>query len=83
MKQETKRCIMFAEYILSTEKTLRETAKYFGYSKSTVHNDVSKKLQKENNVLYEKVKIILDKHFAEKHLRGGESTRKKYLINAI
>ena len=53
--------------------------KKFGYSKSTIHNDVSYRLEKIDPVLYIETKKILDEHFADKHIRGGESTRRKYL----
>lgn len=67
-----------AGYINSTHETIRETAKQFGYSKSTIHTDLSKRLEIIDPELYEKTQKILDEHFAEKHLRGGESTRRKY-----
>ncbi len=67
-----------ASHIATTHDTIRETAKEFGYSKSTIHNDVSKRLRRIDPALYYKTKKILDENFAEKHLRGGESTRKKF-----
>lgn len=69
----------FARYIISNKTTIRETAKHFGYSKSTVHNDVSNKLKKTNKKLFLKVNKILKNNFQEKHIRGGESTKNKYL----
>ena len=66
-----KRAITLGQYILKTQYTVRETAKFFGISKSTVHYDVSKRLKKVDNSLYEKVNIILQNNFNEKHLRGG------------
>lgn len=66
------------EYVLKTHDTIRESAKKFHLSKSTVHYDLSIRLRKVDYVLYEKIKKILDKHFEEKHIRGGESTRKKF-----
>lgn len=72
------RITMLANHILSTHDTIRKTAKIFSLSKSTVHNDVSKRLYKIDKVLYLKVQKILDEHFREKHIRGGEATRKKY-----
>lgn len=68
-----------ANYICDTHNTIRQTAEVFGCSKSTVHNDVSKKLKKIDMNLYNKVKKILDKNFADKHLRGGEATKQKYI----
>ena len=79
MNDETlERVTMLANHILSTHDTIRKTAKVFSLSKSTVHNDVSKRLYKIDRVLYLKVQKILDEHFREKHIRGGEATRKKY-----
>ncbi len=73
------RVIDFANYIIDNNSTIRKTAVFFGYSKSTVHNDIQKKLKKINSDLYFKVKIILENNFLEKHIRGGESTKQKYL----
>ena len=73
------RVIDFANYVIENNATIRKTASVFGYSKSTVHNDIQKKLKKINSQLYYKVKKILQNNFCEKHLRGGESTRQKYL----
>lgn len=73
------RVIDFARYIITYNATIRQTAKVFGYSKSTVHNDLKNKLKKLDKNLYKKIKIILNNNFLQKHLRGGEATRKKYL----
>ena len=73
------RVIDFANYIINNNATIRKTANFFGYSKSTVHNDIQKKLKKINVNLYMYVKNVLQNNFLEKHLRGGESTRQKYL----
>lgn len=78
---EKQRCEEFANYILTNNATIRQTAKVFGYSKSTVHNDLGLPLKKANPKLYEKIKIILKINFEEKHLRGGEATKQKYLKN--
>ena len=67
-----------ASHILSTHDTIRKTAKIYGYSKSTVHNDVSYKLKRIDPNLYYKTKIVLDENFAEKHIRGGMATKEKY-----
>lgn len=69
----------FAIYIVDNKCTIRECAKNFGISKSTVHNDLSKKLRKINRFLYIQVYRVLDKNFREKHIRGGQSTKLKYL----
>ncbi len=73
------RVIEFANYIIDNNSTIRKAASFFGYSKSTIHNDIQKKLKKINSDLYFKVKIILKNNFLEKHIRGGESTKQKYL----
>ena len=73
-----KRAISLARHILSTNQTVRQTASVYGVSKSTVHNDVSNRLKSIDFLLYKKVKIVLEKNFLEKHIRGGETTRKKY-----
>ena len=74
-----KRVVDEALYMIETKKTLREIAKVFKISKSTVHKDLKEKLKSIDNVLYEKVKIILNEHIKVRHIRGGESTKKKYL----
>lgn len=72
------RAISLGKYILKTGKTVRQTAVVYGISKSTVHNDVSKKLPLIDPRLFEKVDRILQKNFKEKHLRGGEATKNKW-----
>ncbi|MBR4407076.1 MAG: sporulation transcriptional regulator SpoIIID [Clostridia bacterium] len=72
------RAISLGRYILKTGKTVRQTAVVYGISKSTVHNDVSKKLPLIDPRLFEKVDRILQKNFKEKHLRGGEATKNKW-----
>ena len=69
---------VFAEYILEHNCTIRNVAAVFGYSKSTVHNDVSNKLKKSNYYLYKRVKIVLENNFSQKHIRGGNSTKMLY-----
>ena len=59
--------------------TVRAAAKEFGISKSTVHKDLSQRLETVDPVLYEKVRRVLDKNKAERHIRGGLATRRKYL----
>lgn len=84
MREELEKRIQAeATHILKTHDTIRKTALIFGYSKSTVHFDVSVRLKKLDNDLYEKTKKILDENFAEKHIRGGEATKKKYLESEI
>ena len=72
------RILAEADYIIQTGATVRETAKQFGISKSTVHKDMQERLRYINHILYDKVKGILYDHKKERHLRGGEATRKKY-----
>lgn len=70
---------LLAEYVIENGATVRRTAQHFGISKSTVHKDLSYKLKYINPALYSQVKEILDINKSERHLRGGEATRKKYL----
>ena len=72
------RTLQVAKYISETQHTIRKTAQVFNLSKSTVHNDLSKRLRKVDEKMYETVKKILEQNFEEKHLRGGMSTKKKY-----
>ncbi len=74
------RVLIEAKYIIKTRKTIRECAKIFAVSKSTFHQDVSKRLQKINRSLYLDVQKILSYNFKQKHLRGGQSTKKLYLL---
>lgn len=69
---------VFAAYIIDNNCTVRQAAQYFGISKSTVHKDLVSKLKYYNPALYSSVKVVLDKNKAERHIRGGEATRKKY-----
>ena len=73
------RCEAFASYVLDTGATVRQTASHFGISKSTVHKDLSVKLKYINRSMYFKVKKILDINKSERHIRGGEATKQKYL----
>ena len=66
-------------YIAETGATVRETAKVFHYSKSTVHKDVTERLFSMDKTLYEKVRKALRKNLDERHIRGGLATREKYL----
>ena len=72
------RCVQLGEYIAKTGATVRVCAKTYGLSKSTVHKDVAERLKLFDPGLYKKVKIILDINKAERHIRGGLATRKKY-----
>ena len=68
-----------ALYIIEHEATVRAAARRFGVSKSTVHKDVTEHLSRSNPALFHAVKEVLDTNKAERHLRGGEATRLKYL----
>lgn len=74
-----KRCETFGNYIVEQNATVREAARYFGISKSTVHKDVTTVLHTVNPSLYKRVHDVLQTNKDERHLRGGEATRKKYL----
>ena len=76
------RCIILATYLVENDLTVRAVAKKFGISKSTVHKDLSIKLRYINATLYSSVKEVLDFNKSERHIRGGEATRKKYLKRA-
>ena len=73
------RCEVIGEYVIDTSCTVREAAKHFGMSKSTVHKDLAYKLKYYNKALFKSVKGVLEINKSERHLRGGEATRKKYL----
>ena len=72
------RAVEAAEFMIQTNATVRETAKKFGISKSTVHKDIQERLPAFNRPLYLQVKQVLDENKAERHIRGGIATRKKY-----
>ena len=74
----SERVILLAEYILENKATVRKTAKEFNISKSTVHKDVTERLQSVNRDLAKKIKMILDENKAERHIRGGKATKLKY-----
>ena len=67
-----------ALYIIEHRGTVRPAAKQFGISKSTVHKDLSQRLPTFNRTLYLQVKEILEQNKAERHIRGGIATRRKY-----
>lgn len=72
------RCIILGTYLVENNLTVRAVAQKFGISKSTVHKDVTQTLKRTNIKLYEEVKAVLEKNKQERHIRGGEATRKKY-----
>lgn len=73
-----KRVVEICNYILESQATVRQAASVFGVSKSTVHKDMTERLPGINKQLALYVKKVLDNNKAERHLRGGEATRKKY-----
>lgn len=73
------RACELAVYMIETGATVRAAAKHFGISKSTVHKDLSQRLPNYNRTLYNSVRMILDENKAQRHIRGGMATRKKYL----
>ena len=75
-KQE--RCVSLGRYIVDNGATVRNAAKVFGISKSTVHQDITSRLEKVNPALQKQVKEVLEKNKQERHIRGGLATKKKY-----
>ncbi len=73
-----KRAIKLAYYIIENNTTVRAAAKHFGYSKSSVHKDVTARLSEFDPLLALSVKEILDRNKAERHIRGGQATKMKY-----
>lgn len=72
------RALEIADYIINKQATVRQTATVFGVSKSTVHKDVTERLPKINPLVAGKVKKVLEKNKAERHIRGGKATKMKY-----
>ena len=73
-----KRVLEISAYIVDTNATVRQAASVFGVSKSTVHKDVTERLPRVNPDLALRVKVVLERNKAERHIRGGEATRQKY-----
>lgn len=73
------RCLEVAKYIIKNNSTVREAAKVFKISKSTIHKDVTVTLKKVNPELYRQASMILLNNKNERHMRGGLSTKAKYL----
>ncbi|ATW25969.1 sporulation transcriptional regulator SpoIIID [Candidatus Formimonas warabiya] len=73
-----KRVLEISQYILESSATVRQTATVFGVSKSTVHKDVTERLPLINEMVAKRVRQILEINKAERHLRGGEATKRKY-----
>lgn len=77
------RCERCALYIIENKATVRAAAAVFGISKSTVHKDVTERLKLFKPLLFEQVREILQINKEERHIRGGEATRVKYLTNKL
>ena len=67
-----------ANYIISSKSTIRKTAKEFGVSKSTIHKDIIERLPKMDTILTSQVKDVLNINLEERHIRGGQATKRKY-----
>ena len=73
------RAIEVANYIIEQNATVRQTARKFGISKSTVHKDVTERLEEIDPSLAKRARVVLDVNKSERHIRGGMATREKYL----
>ena len=73
------RAVEIAYYIIENQATVRQTAKKFGVSKSTIHKDVTERLLQINPGLANQARKILDQNKSERHIRGGMARREKYL----
>lgn len=82
MDEIKNRVIEMANIFLDGKRTVREVAKIVGYSKSTVHHDLTTKLEDIDPELYLRVKELLEYNKKIRHIRGGESTRLKYLMGS-
>lgn len=76
------RAVEIAWYIIENKATVRQTAKMFGVSKSTIHKDVTERLEKINPSLAIQAREVLDMNKSERHIRGGLATKEKYLHKA-
>lgn len=77
------RAVEIAKYIIDNNATVRQTAKQFGISKSTVHKDVTERLSQVNPTLAREARKVLDVNKSERHIRGGLATREKYLHHHV
>ena len=73
------RAVEIAYYIIENNATVRQTAKQFGVSKSTVHKDVADRLNYINRSLANRTRQVLEQNKSERHIRGGLATKQKYL----
>ncbi|MCF8012510.1 MAG: sporulation transcriptional regulator SpoIIID [Clostridiales bacterium] len=76
-----KRVLEICHYILETKATVRKCAEVFQVSKSTVHKDMTERLPSLDKELSKQIKIVLNLNKSERHIRGGEATRRKYKEN--
>lgn len=72
------RAVALGRYISESGATVRDAALKFGMAKSTVHKDVTVRLKAVNPTLAEAVRLVLDRNLAERHIRGGEATKRKF-----
>ncbi len=79
----TERVTREAEYIIETQSTVRSAALHFSISKSTVHKDVTERLESIDKKLFSDVREVLDKNLSERHIRGGIATKNKYLHKSV
>lgn len=77
------RAVEIATYIIENQATVRQTAKQFGVSKSTIHKDVTERLLQINPMLAGQARKVLDTNKSERHIRGGMATREKYLHQQV
>ena len=77
------RCVALATYLIENKTTVRAVAAKFGISKSTVHKDITQSLFKVNKSLYTEVRKVLEQNKQERHIRGGEATKRKYVKGAL
>ena len=75
-----KRTQEIAVFMLETGATVRRAAERFGVSKSTVHKDLTERLERVDRLLWLRVRAVLDQNKAERHLRGGEATRRRWKL---
>ena len=79
MKEDLdKRACELAVYMIEHNATVRSAAKHFGISKSTVHKALTQQLPQSHTILYQQVRLVLDKNKQERHIRGGLATKRKY-----
>ena len=76
------RAVELGRFIVENNTTVRAAAKQYGISKSTVHTDVSRRLERLDPVLFEQVRVVLDINKAQRHIRGGMATKEKYLADS-